>query len=358
MSKKGYADLLNELQVKLSTGNFTDWIGFLDQEKADEFIDLTIDQSALLKAATVERVDERAGEFYTMDLPYPVTRGRWGAAGMTGPIPYQAQPDGYNAPYENVEWSTETGTYAVGKFTYSCNKIVTYFEMSWEQINWNIEGPDFEDKLVRDWSKCLRRDLELLAIRGDKDVTLTNGFPEDYWRELYRIDDGWIKQILNINLTGHVIDWVQNSVPQPVDHTLWQKMRVALPTRWVDDNLYWIVSPRIIADYQHYLADRGDALGAAMLMGSGQLRPEGIPILNDYRGVPYMPEVASGSDTLTNVVLCNPQKLWVVIHRDFRLESERQPKLDNWYWIGHGYVDFIVPFPDAIVIAKNVKYAA
>ena len=56
---KGYADLLKELQQKFVSTDIT--AGLLGTEQANRFIDLLVDESALLSAVTVQRVDQRAG---------------------------------------------------------------------------------------------------------------------------------------------------------------------------------------------------------------------------------------------------------------------------------------------------------
>ncbi len=311
-----------------------DW-GLLPEKKADEFIDITITNSALLKAAQTYRVKDRAGEFYSFDLPSPVLRA--------------AQAEGATWPPTGTGW--DTGSFVIDRpFKYSCNKVMTALSLTWETINWALTGPEFEQFLVNKWQTRLADDLELLAIQGD--TTLSD--------PLLKIDDGWVKQIETstgagkMDLSAHIIDW-QN---KPVDHTLWQTMRLQLLrdplARRLNKNLVWLCSPTVIAQYEHYLSDRGDGLGAAALMGSAAIRPDGIPFFNDPLGVPYMPEKVTNNGTVTTVVLGDPKNLWFIIHREFRLERERVPAADLWRWIGYAYIDYLVPWPRAFVLAKNV----
>ncbi len=319
--------------------------GLLPEAKADQFIDITISQSALLKAATTYRVKDRAGEFYSFDLPSPVIRAAL-SEGKEWPTD-ATTPANRDNPYN-------TGSFSIDRpFRYSCSKIMTALNMTWETINWALTGPEFENFLVQKWQERMADDLELLAIQGDTSKT---GDP------LLSIDDGWVKQIDTatgagfVDHSAHIIDWEG----KPIDHTLWQQMRLALLRdplgRKLASNLYWFCNATVRAEYEHYLSDRGDTLGAAALMGGATIRPDGIPFFNDPNGVPYLPEyIESGVGTLTNIILGDPKNLWFIIHREFRLERERVAVADLWRWIGYAYIDFLVPWPRAFVMAKNVN---
>ncbi|MCS7240826.1 MAG: hypothetical protein NZ651_06250 [Candidatus Bipolaricaulota bacterium] len=336
MNPRDYTDLLRQLQVKLSTQDLGEY-GVIPIEKADNFIDLMVDESTLLKAVHREVVDNRAGEFYYFDLPGPVIA------------------KGANEGQEPAGGWSDTGEITIGKaFEFSCKKLRTHFALTWEAINWNLTGPEFEDFLVRRWTQAMRRDLEILAIQGD--TTLTGD-------QLRSIDDGWLKLIEEAhtgNLAGHTINWVDDDGnPKPVDHTLFQiayKVFITDPVaRMLAGNPVWIANPIVYAELMHYLSDRADALGAAALMGAANLRPDGIEFLNGAKGVPYFPVEAQGGNLVTKMLLGDPSQLWFIVHREFRLEMVRNPKVDAWEWYGHAYVDFIVPFPRAFILVKNIK---
>ncbi|MEN3011008.1 MAG: phage major capsid protein, partial [Candidatus Bipolaricaulaceae bacterium] len=334
MNPRDYTDLLRQMQAKLSTTDLGAY-GVIPIERVDEFINLVVDDSALLKVVHTQVVDNRAGEFVYFDLPGHVVVA---------------------APAEGTEpaagW-TDTGSISVGKaFEYTCKKLATHFALTWETINWNLTGPEFEDFLVRQWSRAVRRDLEILAIQGD--TSSTDPF--------LKLDDGWLKIIESAHtgpLQGHTINWVDNNGnPKPVDPTLVQvayKVFIQDPVaRMIAPNPVWIANPVVYADYMHYLSSRQDALGAAALMGGGDLRPDGVPVLNGAKGVPYMPVTSSGGALVTKVLLGDPDQLWFVVHREFRLEQVRNPRRDAWEWYGHAYVDFVVPFPRAFVLITNI----
>jgi hypothetical protein len=324
-------ELLREIEKKFTSTDLGTY-GILPSEKADEFINLTLTQSALLNAVTVYRTDNRAGEFYVFDLPGHVIK----------------------AAAEGTAWDeTDTGSFTTDKaFEYSCKKLVSAFRMTWETINWALNAPDFEDFIVQNWSRRMKDDLEVLALNGDSSST----------DPFLGIDDGWLKLIEDgLADTGQIIDWVDASGnPKPVDPALWQlayKAFISNPyARAMVKNPVWITNPIVYVDYMHYLAEREDNLGAAALMGAAELRPDGVPFFNGANGVPYMPVVEDGNGNLvTKILLGDPKQLWLVIHREFRGEYTRKPELDAWDWIGWAYVDFVVPFPQTFVLVKNVK---
>lgn len=334
MELRNYTDLLRQLQIKLDSSDLGQY-GIMPIEKTDEFINLMLDQSVLLKSVTVQRVDNRAGEFYYFDLPGHVL--------IAGPAEGQ-EPEG--------GWQ-DTGSFTIDKaFSYTCKKISTYFAMTWEMINWALTAPEFEDFLVSRWSEAMRRDLEILAIQGD---ATKPGF--------LGIDDGWLK-IIESAQTGpfaaKVINWVDDQGnPKPVDEKLFQ---VAYKTflqdplaRMLTNTLRWIANPIVYTELMHYLSARQDALGAAALMSAASLRPDGIEFFNGAEGVPYFPVESQGGKLVTKMLLGDPKQLWFVIHREFRLERVRDPRRDAWEWFGHGYVDFVVPFPRAFVLVKNIR---
>jgi len=328
------ADLLREIEQKFTSTDLGQY-GVLPDEKADEFIDLTLKQSVLLNNITVYRTDHKAGEFYVFDIPGHVL-----ASATEGEV-----------------WNgTDTGTFSIDRaFTYSCTKVKSAFRLTWETINWALTAPDFEDFLVQKWSGRLREDLEDLALNGD--TTSTDPF--------YQLDDGWLKLIEEgLQNTGQIIDWVdQTGTPKPVDVELFQRAYRAFVqnpyARVMARNPVWIANPIIYVDYMHHLATRDDNLGAAAIMAAAELRPDGIPFFNGAKGVPYLPvkQITVGGENhlVTKVLLGDPKQLWLVIHREFRAEYEREPERDSWRWIGYAYVDFVVPFPQTFVLVKNVK---
>lgn len=326
------AELLREIEKKFTSTDLGTY-GILPKEKANDFINLTLTQSALLSAVTTYQTDNRAGEFYVFDLPGHVIKA---------------------APTEGSAWDgTDTGSFTTNKaFEYACKKLISAFRMTWETINWALNAPDFEDFIVQNWSRRLKDDLEVLALNGDSSSS----------DPFLSIDDGWLKLIETaLTGSGQIINWVDTSGnPKTIDPTLWQLAYKAFISnayaRAMVKNPVWIANPIVYTEYMHYLASRSDNLGAAALMGAAELRPDGVPFFNGANGVPYMPVVADTNHNLvTKILLGDPKQLWLVIHREFRGEYNRKPELDAWDWIGWAYVDFVVPFPQTFVLVKNVK---
>lgn len=323
--------MLRELQLKFDTSDLGSY-GMVPEERVEEFLNITLDKSALLKAVTVQTVRDRAGEYVYFDVPGHV---------------FVAAPAEGTEPEDGLQ---DTGSIAVDRaFAYSCTKVQSYFALTWEMLNWNLEGEDFEDMLVQVWTRKLAEDLEALGILGD-DSSVDN---------FKRINDGWLTIIDQPGATN-VINWVdQGGNPKELDHTLFQqayKLFISDPYALnLAKNPQWIASPIIYTEYMHYLSDRGDALGAAALMGAASLRPDGIPFFNGQNGVPLMPVDTVSGNLVTKVLLGDPKGLWMLLHREFRAERIRNPYKDTWEWIARAYVDYAVPFKRAFVLVKNIK---
>lgn len=226
---------MRELQLKFTSADLGEY-GIIPDAKAQEFIDLTVNQSELLKAVRRDTVDRPAGEYYSFDIPSGVIK--------------TAQAEGTAHPAAGEDF--DTGAFVIDRaYSYACKKIKTALRMTWETINWALTGPEFEDFLVQKWQQKLAENLEVLAIQGDSTLAGTD--------QIRGIDDGWVKQIDEAGV--HVID-LQGAA---LDHTLWQRMRLVLlrdpVARMLCRQLYWFTTPTVLAVYQHYLSDRGDAPG-------------------------------------------------------------------------------------------------
>ena len=319
------SQIAEELRTKFLTSDLPSQV--LPQEDADRFIDMLVDQSALLKYVDVYRTNYRSGERAMIDLTDPVTQ----------------------AATENPT-TEETGKPTVTTAQYTCNKIKSAFFLTWEDLNWTIERGDFEDTVVRLWNKRMSMDMEMLGLHGDADKYAA---PATAYEKLVDIDDGWISWLLDNPGETHVVDVHSGGDPVSIETSIWQKAYNALPDKYkaATANLRWIVAPRIVSDYRYYLASRNTDLGDAMIAGSPTITPVGISILE----VPLMPfNLGTGSNE-TVLLLTDPRNLMFVIHRELRLAREVKVLEDRVWFAGFGYVDFVVLNPDAVVIVKGLK---
>ncbi len=333
---KTQQDLMREMRQKFVTGDFSAGGGLLDTEQATRFIDTTVNLGVLMPKVTRKVVDNRSGEWYEI---------------ASGGYATQA------AGAESTEHTTETFTIATKMRSWLAKKTHSAFAMTWEDLNWTVEGTSFESTVMNLWAKQLAIDWETLGLHGD---AAKYDPANTAYKQLVNIDDGWTTLITDSTET-HKVSVLSGGNPTTIDWTVFAKALNAMPEQFkANPNLAWICSPRLISDFRHYLVNRED-IGGRALEGA-LISPEGIPFFNGDRGVPYIPWNLGTGTNESVILLCDPAELVAVFHREFSVYREFEPKRDRWWFNGFGYIDFVLRNPDAIVmvtgLAKDTTYGS
>lgn len=299
--------------------------GTLKHERASAFIDLVVDESALLKAITVHRTDAAAGTIALLNV--------------TGPITSKATQ---NTEYTNTSKPTDASV------AFATAKSVSALDITGEVTEDTIEGGNIKATVLGAMTKQVGNDMEMLAIEGDDSITGTDTATD----RLLSCNDGF--HVLTADdAKVHDID----AGGKRVSFKLLQAMKRALPSKYKKNpaELAFIMSLNaaedLAAEWAVRLTDLGDR-ARAMGMLPNIL---GIPVLP----VPLLPEdlAISGTagDTGTFVLLCNPKNLVYVVQRELTVEWERRPRLDRDECTMHMRTDFVYHNGDAIVKANAVN---
>jgi len=306
--------------------------GLLNATQAKTFTDELVEETELLKLCDRRMTNEKAGDFFKINLGSPVTV----------------------AASEGTEYLDETGEPTTSKYSYSVKKARTQFEFTSEDDVWTIEGPAFKEHVVRLWEQRMALDMENLAISGDESLYAT---PSSAWEKLIDINDGWLHALTTANGV-HILDAANvtiggASAAYP-SHSLFAAAYGLVPTKYLKfarQNYRWITSPHVIQDYLHWLASRQTSLGDAILQGRAELTPERIPFLD----VSAFPEDLGENDDQCVVVLADPKAFVWMVHREMKLLNRYVQEKDSYRYTGYTYSDFIVTNYSSIVKVVNVE---
>ncbi len=297
--------------------------GLMTPEQAEKFIDLTVDQSKMLKMVRVHRATRHSGEFPKLQIGQPVTED----ASLT-PVEETVSGDIFD------------------KVSFAVKKLRSALDLPKDVLEDNIERENFQDTIMGAIAKRVATDHELLCIMGD-----TTAYSADNTKlgRLLRTLDGWHKQ----TSTGvHIVD----AEGQPVSRTLFSKAIRALPSQYKLDRsqLRFFVSPSVYQDYADQLADRPTAEGDRVLSGAGEIRVYGVPLAE----IPMIPENLGATQSLTFVWLTIPANFVYVVLREFEVHWDFRPRKDAYENTTYSRIDCCIENKDAIVKIINVALAA
>lgn len=290
--------------------------GLLSTGQADRFVDMSLDQSVMLKDARV--VTMRSA---VMELDKIATTGRVSQLRSEGVAPESLSEAGFS------------------KVTLTAVDIITPFEITMEALEDSIERGSLEETVIRVMARQTATDLEELAIEGD--TASADPFLQglDGWRKL--AEDG-----NKVDLEGATLD--KSGLAE---------MYRALPDKYKrnHDDLRFYFAPATVQDWHDTFSDRASDLGDTALTSAQAPPYMGVPVT----AVPAIPtdlagvDEHSGSD-LTYGFLTPRENLVLGIHRDIRIDKDRDILRGvNIYTITTRVaVEFEAD--DAVVVAVNV----
>lgn len=342
-------DQINSLIKKAIDTSLLASGGELNPEQADKFIDLTVDESVLLKKGIrVIRTTNPKGELDKLNIGEPVTE----SAAESG---------------ENILAYSSTPTNAQGyiydptlsQIEYTVEKTRTAFNITKEAIQSNIEQDQLKDTLMTSFAKRMSTDLELLGIMGDP-TTYSTSFTK--LGRLLKTNHGWYRIAMGDLAPNPGAAHIVNVGGKNVSKYLFSKMIKTLPKKYLMnfDDYRFLVSPTVYQNYIEAISERATNLGDAALMGKITLTAYGIPIIR----IPLITETlecTAGTTEVTDgtfIMLTMLQNLIYVVLRHFDVYWEFKPRSDRWENTTYSQTDFQIENTDAMVLGNCVSVSS
>ncbi len=294
--------------------------GLLATGQADRFIDMSLDQSVMLKDARVIRMRSAV-----MELDKIATTGRVSQLKSEGIAPSALSEPSFS------------------KVTLTATDIITPFEITTEALEDSIERGDLEETVVRVMARQTATDLEELALLGD--TTSADPFLacQDGWRVL--ADD------------GHVVDFEGATL----DKAGLSDVYKALPDQYKrnHDQLRYYFAPAAVQDWHDTFADRGTSGGDSAIVSAVAPPYMGTPVVGVPNILTNLEGVGgySGSD-LTFGILTPRENLIFGVHRQVRIEKDKDILRGVNIYTITTRVAIGLEETDAIVVAVNIGIAA
>ena len=280
--------------------------GLLNPEQARKFIQQMFDSNELGKHVRHVMRTAKTGEIDKIGIGSRLLRKKT-----------ENVDDGYRA---NVTTS---------KIDYATTSVRQPWEITEETLRENIEGQALEKIITDLMTTQAGLDAMDLYLNGDTE------YSEEQDKDFLTINDGWIKQMLN----GHVVD---NSSAD-MDLSMFYAAVKAIPNKYNNGKLRWIMSPHRAQEWQEYLLQK--------CISSGSTAPESL-----YSSPVAIPTIVCPTVPDEKILLTDPQNLIVVNTYDMRLRKTTEGKeaimQDKRFYVLHFDFDPIIEEIDATAIIK------
>lgn len=291
----------------ITTGSLNS--GLLKPEQARKFIQQTFDATPLGKLVRHEMRTAKTGEIDKIGIASRIVRKKT-----------ENTDDNYRA---NVKTS---------QIEYSTTAVRLPWEITEETLRENIEGQNFEAITTNLMTTQLGVDMEDLYINGDEDTLESD---KDY--DFLKINDGWLKQIAN---GGHVYDASGEST---MSLDMFYKALSAIPNKYNNGKLRWIMSPRRAQEWELFLLNKvvnaGGAVPESIYTAPARIQTVECPALSDDR-----------------ILLTDPQNLIVVNTYGMQVRKTTEGKeaimQDKRFYVIHIDYDPIIEELDATAMIK------
>jgi HK97 family phage major capsid protein len=253
--------------------------GLLAPEQVKEFYELVIDESVLLPIVTTVPMSAPTWELSKMGFTGRVLRRATENQGL---------PEGDRAKPE------------LGKVTLTSEELIAEARIPYAVVEDNIANGSFPQVALGFLSKAVARDLEDLVINGDVDSV----------DPFYNILNGILKQIGTYTVNGGGVRLGKTNL---------KIMAQTMPAKYSRaGNLALLTSKNAAIDFVDSLSNRQTPLGDAALVSRAAAEYMTYPLVP----IPLFPENL-GSGNKTNVLMLDPKNIHVGMHRDIRIETDR-----------------------------------
>lgn len=345
----------NSIIRKAAVGTSSMSSGLLNPEQARKFIQQTFEATNLGSLIRHEMRTAKTGEIDKIGIASRILRKKT-----------ENTDDGYRVGVNTSQ------------VDYSTTAVRLPWEITEETLRENIEGENLEATITKLMTTQLGIDLEDLYLNGDEDIskiptfsatdtyakgdevvydgkfyTFTAAHAAGAWTgtdaeelgtqsdaDFLKINDGWIKQISN---GGHVYD---ASAETGMSLDMFYKALGAIPNKYNNGKLRWLMSPRRVQNWELYLLNQ--------VIGKGGAVPESI-----YTAPVKIPVIECPSMSDDTILLADPKNLIVVNSYDVKIRKTTEGKeaimMDKRFYVVHLDYDPIIEELDATAIIKGLK---
>lgn len=345
----------NSIIRKAAVGTSSMSSGLLNPEQARKFIQQTFEATDLGSLIRHETRTAKTGEIDKIGIASRILRKKT-----------ENTDDGYRVGVNTSQ------------VDYSTTAVRLPWEITEETLRENIEGENLEATITKLMTTQLGIDLEDLYLNGDEDIskiptfsatdtyakgdevvydgkfyTFTAAHAAGAWTgtdaeelgtqsdaDFLKINDGWIKQISN---GGHVYD---ASAETGMSLDMFYKALGAIPNKYNNGKLRWLMSPRRAQNWELYLLNQ--------VIGKGGAVPESI-----YTAPVKIPVIECPSMSDDTILLADPKNLIVVNSYDVKIRKTTEGKeaimMDKRFYVVHLDYDPIIEELDATAIIKGLK---
>ncbi len=288
--------------------------GLLNPEQARRFIRQIFDSTNLGPLVRHEMRTSTTGELDKIGIAKRIVRKK-----------IENVDDGYRAGVDT------------SKLEYATVAVRVPWEITENTLRENIERQNFESIVTDLMTKQLGADLEDLYLNGDES---TDASDPDY--DFLKINNGWLKQMAN---GSHVIDASQSPYSGAMSLDLMYDAMQALPNKYNNGNLRWLMSPKRAQDWERYLYNQVITKGGAV--------PESV-----YKSPAGIPFVACPSLPNSKIILTDPKNLVVVNSYAVQIRKTSEGKeaimQDKRFYVIHLDFDTIIEELDAAALISGL----
>ena len=316
MSTNGFLPNLTFIQkADLALADLTSGGGILQPETAQKFMRILIDESVVIKLATVVPMKSFKMEVPKIRFLSRILRaGQEGVALAAGD---RAKPNLTNVELDAALFKAEV-------------------RLPNEVLEDNIERDQLKQTIMQLMGEAISRDMDEVIVQGDP--TSSDPF-------LANLPAGGMLY----QSTSHIVDAQTSTLTKNVLKSQLKSM----PTPFLRNStlLKFLTHNYAEIDYRDTIASRQTPGGDAYLLESGEASYSGIPVAK----VPLFPTDLGGGTNCTDCVLTDPKNVTVGIWREIRMETDKDISAGVVIVVATLRFDMRYAEETAVVTAINVK---
>lgn len=271
-------------KADLALSDLTTDGGLLNPEQAQRFIRVLIKQAVLMPMATVKPMKSPRMQIDKLRFGSRILHPSQPGVALSAAD--RAKPDLSQVELDVRDFKAEV-------------------RLNNEVLEDSIEQGNLKNTVMQEMAKAVSRDMEEVAINGD--TASADLF-------LAQLDGILVQATSNIVAAGGV----------SLEKSTLRDMIKSMPSEFLVNKrqMAFLTSVDAEIDYRDSLSDRATETGDRALGAwaeSGTVHYSGVPVVP----VPIFPEDLGGGDNETNVLFLDPKNIHYGIHRDIRMETDK-----------------------------------